>query len=106
MSQAHKENRVKRIQLDEHFLIDVFNWHRNPPYFVCLPVSEQLPADCEIVRVYYNHSARCLEAIVASMEYEPVELYTVPPFVDPPFIEWKVMQRVGNFGELYEAQGN
>ncbi len=104
MSEATKQNRVKRIQLDEHLLIDIFNWHRDPCHFVALPVSKQLPSDCEIVRVYHNYADRCFEAIVASREFEPVEPYTVPPMVDPPFIEWKTLVRVGNFKELYKAQ--
>jgi hypothetical protein len=97
-----KERRVKIIQLDENMLVDIFNWHRDPPDFLALPITDELPADCEVLRVWINHSARCLEAIVASEEFGEVADGCIPPIVNQPLLEYRTLRKVGNISETYQ----
>lgn len=65
----YKENRVKIISFEEDFLVQVFNWWRDPPHWMALPVTDELPSDCHVVRVTACWERRCLEALVASKEF-------------------------------------
>lgn len=70
---AFEEHRFKVISLDEHFLLDVLNWCRNPRHFFTLPITEELPEDCTVVSLQVSWERRCIEAMVCSMSFPPVE---------------------------------
>ena len=73
-----RPNRVKIVGIDEHLLIDVFNWWRNPPGWLRLPVTDELPGDCEVLRVWTNYERRCIDLLIYS------ESFPVCPDMDIP----------------------
>lgn len=66
-----EERRVKIVSIDPQFIVDVFNWWRNPPHWLALPVNDALPKDCVVVSVSVSWERRCIEAMVASKEFPP-----------------------------------
>lgn len=64
-----EERRVKILSLNERMLISVFNWWRDPPHFLALPVTDALPEDCVVIRVAVAWERRCIEALVASAHF-------------------------------------
>ena len=78
MAKDRKPNRVKTLSIDERFLIDVFNWWRNPPAWIGIPVTDELPEDCEILRVWANHERRCIEALVYSSHFPICDDEAIP----------------------------
>jgi hypothetical protein len=74
---SHK-NRVKIISIDERFLIDVLNWWRNPPHYLALPITEEMPEDCEVLRVWVNHERRCIEALIYSRSFPECGVEMIP----------------------------
>ena len=69
MATAYDENRIKILSIDQHFLIDVLNWWRDPPSWMALPITDELPADCYVVHVSVSWERRCVEAMVCSKEF-------------------------------------
>ena len=72
MATAYEENRIKLLSINQHFLIDVLNWWRDPPAWMALPITDQLPADCYVVNVSVSWERRCVEAMVCSREFPVV----------------------------------
>jgi hypothetical protein len=64
-----EERRLKIISIDQRFLVDVLNWWRNPPHWMALPITDELPEDCVVVSVSLSWERRCLDAMVASREF-------------------------------------
>ena len=44
--------RVKILRMDANLLIDVLTWWRDPPHFLALPITEELPEDCEVLHIW------------------------------------------------------
>ena len=44
-----------------------------------------LPADAQILHAGYNHAIDCVEVVLASETYEPVEPFCMPPLELPTF---------------------
>lgn len=66
------ERRFKILLLRTQLLVDFFNWWRDPPQWMALPVRDELPEDCTVVAVNYSLHRNCLEAIVQSESFPPV----------------------------------
>ncbi|KFO67847.1 hypothetical protein ER57_07910 [Smithella sp. SCADC] len=71
MEKKYSDRRFKIISFDQQFLVDLFNWWRNPPHLLALPITDELPADCEVVSVSVSWERGCVEAIVHSKEFRP-----------------------------------
>lgn len=65
------ERRLKIVSIHRRFLIDVLNWWRNPPHYVALPITDELPEDCVVVSVEASWERDCIEAMVTSKEFPP-----------------------------------
>ena len=72
------ERRLKILSIDQRFLVDVLNWWRDPPHWMALPIMDELPEDCKVVSVSVSWERRCIEAIVASKEFERCEDGAMP----------------------------
>jgi hypothetical protein len=72
------ERRVKIISIRQEFLIDVLNWWRNPPHWLALPVTDELPPDCVVIAVNVSFERRCIEALIASNEFPICEPGCIP----------------------------
>lgn len=99
---ARKERRFKIASFDQQFLVPLFNWHRWQPDFLALPITEELPEDCEVIQVNYNWACRTIEFMVCSEKFEPVEDGCIPPVVNEIF-EFKHLRRLPL---NYELQDN
>lgn len=44
-----------------------------------------LPRDAQILHAGYNHALNCVEVVLASETYEPVEPFCMPPFEEPTY---------------------
>lgn len=66
-----EERRMKIVSIDARFVVDLLNWWREPPYWLALPITDELPEDCEVVSVATNWERNCIEAIVASASFPP-----------------------------------
>jgi hypothetical protein len=75
---AIKENRVKIISLDAKLMADILNWWRHPPYWISLPITEQIPEDVVVVSVHASYERRCIEAIIASDSFPPCPCGAMP----------------------------
>lgn len=74
----HEERRVKIVSIDQRFIVDVLNWWRNPPHWIALPVTDELPEDSVVVSVSVSWGRRCIEAMVASKEFPPCPEGEIP----------------------------
>jgi hypothetical protein len=70
-TKKYSDRRFKIISFDQQFLVDLFNWWRNPPHLLALPITDELPEDCEVVSVSVSWERGCVEAIVHSKEFRP-----------------------------------
>ncbi len=76
-----KEGRMKIVTISQQLILEVLNWKNKPHgYMLALPVTDDLPPDCEVVDVYYDHSYRSLLAVVSHPSFEPI-----PPGFRLPF---------------------
>ena len=82
---ARNERRFKIASFDQQFLVELFNWHRWLPEFLALPVTEELPDDCEVIQVNYNWASRTIDFIVCSDKFEPVPEASLIPSVNQIF---------------------
>jgi len=80
---------VKIISIDQRFIIDVLNWWRNPPHWMALPVTDELPDDCVVVSVSVSWDRRCIEAMVASKEFPPCAEGGVPERIPGTMTEFR-----------------
>ena len=93
MSKAQDERRFKIARFDHQFLFELFNWHRWQPEYLALPVTEELPEDCEVIQVHYNWAARAIEFMVCSEKFEPVAPGCEVPRVRE-LLDWKHLRRI------------
>ena len=96
---ARKERRFKIASFDQQLLVDLWNWHQWQPDYLALPITEELPEDCEVVQVQYNWPARTIEFMVCSEQFGPVAEGCIPPVVD--VLGWNHVRRVPS---RYEEQ--
>jgi hypothetical protein len=95
-----RPNRVKIISIDERFFVDVLNWWRNPPTWLGIPVTEELPEDCEILRVWVSHERRRLEALVYSSHFPICDDDTIPERIPGTLREVRAVP----FGQVIENE--
>lgn len=65
-----RQQRLKIIRMPQPLLLNVFNWWRNPPGYITIPVADELPEDAEVISVHENYAARAIDIIVRSDEFE------------------------------------
>lgn len=76
-----RENRFKIVSLQKHLIIDMLNWHKNPPGWLALTMIPELPTDCKVVSVNANWDRQCIDAILCSAEFDSVpEGYVIPRY--------------------------
>lgn len=74
-------NKIKVVSIDAKMMAEVFNWWLNPPTFICLPVTEELPEGTIVVSVHTDWSRRTLDAIVFHPTFDEVPVGVQPPMV-------------------------
>lgn len=100
MSKAQDERRFKIVRFDQKFLVELFNWHLWQPEFLALPITEELPEDCEVIDAYYNWAARTIEFMVCSDKFSPVAEGCIVPSINQLF-EFKHLRRLpANYEEV------
>ena len=75
MENAHnlrKQRRIRIVNVDTNFIVEVLNWSKGMPEFASLPVFKDLPEDAEVVQLNYSQMKDCLELLVVSNEFTPV----------------------------------
>jgi len=98
-----RPNRVKIVGIDEQLLIDVFNWWRNPPSWLGLPITDELPENCEVLRVYVNYEMRCIDLLVYHPSFPACEPGNIPERV-PDCLRQMRSVPFGAVAELTEVQ--
>jgi hypothetical protein len=83
--------RVKIVGMDERLLIDIFNWHRNPPHFLALPVTSEIPADAKVLRVYTNHERRTIDAVIHSESFPRLAIGSQVPRIEDCITEFRTI---------------
>ena len=82
-NQPERENRVKLIRMSARLMVDIFNWHRNPPtHFLSLPESDEIPAGAEVMSVHTNWDRRCIEALVYHPSFGVAPDGDMPPLAN------------------------
>lgn len=76
-----KERRYKLISIDAQLIVKILNWWREPPSFLRLPVTDEIPEGAVVVTVNTNWLCRTIEAIVEHESFDPVPGYCEPPRV-------------------------
>lgn len=85
------ERRFKIISFHEQFLIQFFNWWRNPPHFFQLPITNELPEDCVVVAVSASFERRCIDAMVASSKFPSLQPGEAPERIPGILTEFRIM---------------
>ena len=70
--------RVKVVSIEQDLIIDLLNWWRDPPHWFALPITDELPEDCEVVSISVSWDRRCIEALVWSKSFPPCEHGSMP----------------------------
>jgi len=78
---AFQERRLKILRVDPRHIVDLLNQARNVCRFMKVPVGEQVPDDAVVVTVNADWSSNTIELLLASDQFEPVELGMSPPVV-------------------------
>jgi hypothetical protein len=91
MDDPIKEGRLKILGISKRLLIDIFNWWRDPPNWLALPITDELPADCVVVSVSVSWERQCIEAVVASREFPPCEDGAMMPRVPELLTEFRIV---------------
>jgi hypothetical protein len=89
IGQAIEEHRVAIVQMDPKFIIQVLNWWRNPTCMLCLPITDKLPADCEVIAVNMSFERNFMQLKIVSKYFEPVDRSVFPPEIPEPFCKWE-----------------
>lgn len=89
---AIKERRFKILRIDSRLLVEIFNWWIDPPHWLSLPITDQLPADCQVVSINSNWPRHCIEAIIASDQFEPCPDGDMPPEVPDMLTEFRYVE--------------
>lgn len=82
ISKASSERRYKRLVIPNEVILLVFNAWRDPPKSVVLPVRDELPKDCVVIRARHDWDLDQFELIVCSESFEPLEDGVSPPLID------------------------
>ena len=85
-------DRVKIVGIDERLLIGIFNWHRNPPLYLALPVTSEIPADAEVLRVYANHERRTIDAVIYSESFPRLATGAQIPRIEDCITEFRTIE--------------
>ncbi len=75
------ERRLKILQVDPRYIVDLLNQAAHPQRFMRIPAGEQIPEDVVVVSVNADWSSNTIELLLASDQFEPVELGMSPPVV-------------------------
>ena len=90
-SSSVDERRLKIISIDKKLFIDFLNWWRNPPGYIALPITEELPSDCVVVSVSASWEKSCIEALVASSSFPPLQAGEAPERVPGVLTEFRLV---------------
>ena len=85
-------DRVKIVGIDERLLIGIFNWHRNPPHYLALPVTSEIPADAEVLRVYTNYERRTIDAVIHSESFPRLATGSQIPRIEDCITEFRTIE--------------
>lgn len=69
-----KEERLRIYQLDFSYITELLNWWNNPPMNFSVPTFHDLPNDAKVIAVYVNHSRGCLDVVIESEAFEPIDM--------------------------------
>lgn len=78
---AFQERRLKILRVDPRYIVDLLNQARNVCRFLKVPAGEQVPDDVVVITVNADWSSNTIELLLASEQFEPVEVGMNPPCV-------------------------
>ena len=88
-----KENnfgrRIKILQVDPQLILEIINWCRNPPDWLVLPITEEIPEDAVVVSVSNNWANRTMEFQIHHPSFDFVPAGQVPPTIPNACHEWR-----------------
>lgn len=87
------ESRFKILKLDYRYILEVFNWWKNPPYCFQLPATD-LPSDCTVVEVSIDHSTRTFDLCLCSSEFPVVEAGFAIPAIYPDYATFQTPKEI------------
>jgi len=74
-------NRLKIVSCDLSLILAVFEWCRTREGFLALPVTDEIPADVEIVSVQGDWSTRSIRLMIRHPSFDVVPGGMIPPVV-------------------------
>jgi hypothetical protein len=74
-----KERRVRIVRIDEKLIVSLLNWMKDPCGCLALPAMDDVPHDCEVVRVVSEPLYQSIDVLVYHPSFSEVEPYCVPP---------------------------
>ncbi len=77
-----EERRFAIIEVDSRYIIDLLNFVSDPSDCLQVPIPVELPEDAVVVSVNACWEKRTIQLMVASREYEPLQMGLVPPVVN------------------------
>ena len=73
-----KERRVRIVRVDERLIVSLLNWMKDPCGCLALPAMDDVPVDCEVVRVMPEPLYRAIDVLVYHPSFSEVESCCVP----------------------------
>ena len=86
------ESRVKIVTLDQQLMIDTLNWWRTPRQAIALPIAPDIPEDAVVLHVSANWERRCLEALIASPQFDRVPDGELPQRLSGVVKQFRIVQ--------------
>jgi hypothetical protein len=94
-------NRVRIVYFPDDLLLSLLNRAGNLYEFFALPITDELPEGCKILRVAYCCSRKAIEMLVTHPSFDEVPVCSEPPSIS--FVEFRVVHRdVMSPGDGYE----
>lgn len=81
--------RVRILSISPKMMVDLMNWWIQPPDFLALPVTEEIPEGVRVVSVNSNWHTNCVELMIAHESFDVVPCGEQPPRVTSRVTEWR-----------------